>query len=429
MKMLFKFICIGARGLAIYSFLAISLLFGTSGVAFSAATGSLVAWGSSYYVPPDAPTELNNIKAISTSGMHSLALQADGTVAAWGWNAYSQTDVPPGLNSVKAVAAGGLHSIALKNDGTVVAWGHTYSGGPTEVPPGLNEVIAIAAGHVHSMALKSDGTVIAWGRNTDGQTNVPSGLANVKAIAAGSLHSMALKSDGTVVAWGYNNSNQVTVPAGLTDVKAIAAGGYHSLALKNDATVIGWGWNSYGQIDVPYGLDAGIKAIAGGSAHSIALLSNGTVVAWGNNSDGQTNVPFGLSGVTAIAAANSYSLALKGGYAFGGFMRPVDGSPIVNTIKAGAAVPLKFSLGGNQGPNIFADGFPATQTYPCQTGAITDAIEKVVAARGSGLSYNALTDIYTYVWKTDKAWAGQCQRLVLRFADGSEQVALFRYGK
>lgn len=44
----------------------------------------------------------------------------------------------------------------------------------------------------------------------------------------------------------------------------------------------------------------------------LALKSDGTVVAWGFNGVGQRNVPTGLSGVTAIAAGDSHSVALIG---------------------------------------------------------------------------------------------------------------------
>src|SRR6185503_6257475 len=106
-------------------------------------------------------------------------------------------------------------------------------------------------------------------------------------------------------------------------------------------------------------------------------------------------------------------------YSFGGFLQPVDARPTVNSLKAGAAVPVKFSLGGNQGVNIFAAGYPKSQSIACDWTADVDGIETTVTAGGSSLAYDAASLTYTYVWKTEKGWAGTCRQLVLTFADGS----------
>ena len=81
------------------------------------------------------------------------------------------------------------------------------------------------------------------------------------------------------------------------------------MALKRDGTVVAWGYNYHGQTNVPAGL-TGVTAIAAGSSHTVALRYDGTVVAWGNNYGGQTNVPAGLTGVTAIAAGRNHTVAL-----------------------------------------------------------------------------------------------------------------------
>ena len=45
----------------------------------------------------------------------------------------------------------------------------------------------------------------------------------------------------------------------------------------------------------------------------------------------------------------------------------------------------------------------------------------------SGLTYDAFSGRYHYVWKTGKTWAGACPRLSLRFTDGSTRTALFSF--
>lgn len=113
-------------------------------------------------------------------------------------------------------------------------------------------------------------------------------------------------------------------------------------------------------------------------------------------------------------------------YSFTGFFQPVDNPPMVNALKAGSAVPIKFSLNGYQGLDIFASGFPSSQGYACD-GSSEDAIEQTVTAGSSSLSYDATTDQYTYVWKTDKAWAGSCRQFQLGLKDGGVQVAQFHF--
>jgi hypothetical protein len=106
-------------------------------------------------------------------------------------------------------------------------------------------------------------------------------------------------------------------------------------------------------------------------------------------------------------------------YGWTGFFQPVDNLPTVNTVKAGSAIPVKFSLSGNQGLNIFKSGSPASASYTCSGTAPTDAIEQTLTAGNSSLSYDATTDQYTYVWKTDKGWAGSCRTLVVKLADNT----------
>jgi hypothetical protein len=113
-------------------------------------------------------------------------------------------------------------------------------------------------------------------------------------------------------------------------------------------------------------------------------------------------------------------------YDFSGFFAPVDNLPTVNAIKAGRAVPVSFSLGGDHGLNIFAAGSPSSQRITCDSNAPLSDVELTTTAGGSALTYDAATDSYTYVWKTDKAWAGTCRQLVVQLVDGSFHLASFR---
>lgn len=116
-------------------------------------------------------------------------------------------------------------------------------------------------------------------------------------------------------------------------------------------------------------------------------------------------------------------------YDFSGFFQPVDNPPVVNTVKAGSAVPVKFSLNGNRGLDIFEPGSPASQQVACDSSAPVDAIEETVASGGSTLTYDPSTDQYSYIWKTQKAWASSCRTLVLVLNDGTQRTARFQFLK
>ena len=59
-----------------------------------------------------------------------------------------------------------------------------------------------------------------------------------------------------------------------------------------------------------------------------------------------------------------------------------------------------------------------SQQLQCDTNAPFDAIEETVTSGASGLSYDPASGTYTYVWKTDKAWANSCRRLIVQLNDG-----------
>ena len=114
-------------------------------------------------------------------------------------------------------------------------------------------------------------------------------------------------------------------------------------------------------------------------------------------------------------------------YAFSGFFSPVDNPPALNTMKAGAAVPVRFSLGGDRGLAVFAAGYPTSERIACASSFPLDPVEETTTAGASSLAYDAVTGQYRYTWKTDKAWANSCRQLVVRLADGTDHTALFRF--
>ncbi len=114
---------------------------------------------------------------------------------------------------------------------------------------------------------------------------------------------------------------------------------------------------------------------------------------------------------------------------FTGFYSPIDSPPVLNSMKAGAAVPVKFSLGGDMVLAIIAAGYPRSQPIVCDATEPVDGIEETVTSGSSGLQYDATTGQYTYVWKTDKSWEGTCRVFTLRLVDGTIHEAYFKFMK
>ncbi len=114
-------------------------------------------------------------------------------------------------------------------------------------------------------------------------------------------------------------------------------------------------------------------------------------------------------------------------YNWAGFFQPIDNLPTLNSVKAGSAIPTKFSLGGNQGLGIFQTGYPKSYRINCDSSAYEDAIESTVTAGGSSLTYDATANQYVYVWKTEKSWAGTCRQLDVMLIDGTHHYANFKF--
>jgi hypothetical protein len=131
----------------------------------------------------------------------------------------------------------------------------------------------------------------------------------------------------------------------------------------------------------------------------------------------------------------SYSVVYK----WTGFFQPIDvldndanvstisDKTVWNSVKSGSAVPVKFSLNGNQGLSILAAGSPTSSAVKCPgTTANVDPIE-TLSGTTSGLKYDAVADQYNYTWKTSTMLAGTCQRLEVKLVDGTSHYAFFKF--
>jgi sugar lactone lactonase YvrE len=139
----------------------------------------------------------------------------------------------------------------------------------------------------------------------------------------------------------------------------------------------------------------------------------------------------GTTTVNATASdginTSTCSFTVTVGYNFTGFFPPINNLPVVNVVNAGRAIPIKFSLSGYKGLNIFAPNSPASGQIACNSSDPAVTLDNTVTAGGSSLNYDASSDQYIYVWKTDPSWAGTCRQLVVQLSDGSIHRANFKF--
>jgi hypothetical protein len=114
------------------------------------------------------------------------------------------------------------------------------------------------------------------------------------------------------------------------------------------------------------------------------------------------------SGNTA-SASTTYSVR----YEFEGFSAPLVSKPATVTLRAGETVPAKFSLDGDRGLDVITRAawrtcFVTTNDSSAATGSLT---------------YNPGPDRYTFMWSTERAWAGSCKELLLTLRDGTTHGA------
>jgi hypothetical protein len=147
-------------------------------------------------------------------------------------------------------------------------------------------------------------------------------------------------------------------------------------------------------------------SVSGGPVGSVTASCNGALDNAGNSG----------------AASATYSVI----YSWSGFFQPIDNNGVFNVVNAGRTIPVKFSLGGDQGLAILAAGSPSSTVVACPASATVDTLEETTTAT-SGLRYDASANQYIYNWKTLTSYAGTCRRLTVTLVDGTTHTALFKF--
>lgn len=108
-----------------------------------------------------------------------------------------------------------------------------------------------------------------------------------------------------------------------------------------------------------------------------------------------------------------------------GFYQPVDMNGVLNTVKGGSTVPVKFEVFAGSTELIDPSRMTAkVNSMVCTPNAPADDIE-VLGTGSTSLRYDATAGHFIYNWKTPTG-AGSCYKLTMTAADGSTISADFK---
>jgi hypothetical protein len=115
-------------------------------------------------------------------------------------------------------------------------------------------------------------------------------------------------------------------------------------------------------------------------------------------------------------------------YTVDGFSAPVTMNGVVNTANAGQTVPIKWHLADKNGIVSDPASFVGLYSYEIKCGDLSPVSTelKESPAGNSGLK-NLGNGNWQFNWKTPKSYAGKCRDMFVRFNDGQELHALFKF--
>jgi hypothetical protein len=368
-------------------------------------------------------------------------VKADDTLACWGENGQGGTNAPAG--AFKSVDTGSGHSCGVKDDDTLACWGDSDDG-ETNAPAGAFK--SVSAGADHSCAVKDDDTLACWGSNGQGQTNAPvdvppdSTAPVIAPTITGTLGDNGWYTTNAHLSWSVTDAQSAITTKTGCDPLDVAA---DQQATSYTCTATSTGGTASETVSIKRDATAPVVNVTGvsnGATYTVGSVPTAGCDTQDSTSGvataatlSSTGGPFGAvtktcsgardnAGNTASASA-TYSVH----YAFTGFFAPIDNGNVLNEMNAGRAVPVKFSLGGNQGLDILAANSPSSQQIGCDSSLPVGGVEETTGAGSSSLTYDAGSDRYHYIWKTDSAWAGTCRELTVTLRDGSMHTAKFKF--
>jgi alpha-tubulin suppressor-like RCC1 family protein len=268
-----------------------------------------------------------------TSGdSHSLALDKSGKVFASGVNTFGQAGLGdqyystwdwiqiPNFGDIKQISASGQHSVALDSQGDIWSWGGNNSGQlgngtntkvttPTKISTDL-KAASIATGYRFTLATDASDQLWGWGMNCNQEDIDASLVLGVDPFSSGYYYDVTKsETNKNSVEDCLNESNlplDTSIPRVIwkapSKIKKVAAGYGHVVVLLDDGTVYTSGCNLYGQLgredtqmnDISKRFEKveslkNIVDVSAGFRHTLALSGGGDLYGFGANNSGQVS--------------------------------------------------------------------------------------------------------------------------------------------
>jgi hypothetical protein len=174
-------------------------------------------------------------------------------------------------------------------------------------------------------------------------------------------------------------------------------------------------------------------ACSGGSAVVTVSASGGTpgYTGTGTFSHASGTYSYTVTDANGCTATTTGTVAPPNTWTISGFYQPVDmgGPSVVNTVKGGSTVPLKFNIYGCDGverTSVSDVVGSSVQVYinNC-TGGVETPLEEVANSGATNLRYDTTGHQFIQNWQTPKG-ANRCYRVRMTTTDGEYIEAFFK---
>lgn len=206
------------------------------------------------------------------------------------------------------------------------------------------------------------------------------------------------------------------------------AGNRHTdtVTVKRDSTPPVISWTAGPAAGSSYDFGDAIPTPSCSATDATSGVDGGCAVTGGGSAVGQWTLTAAATDRAGNQAHSDRSYTVNA-WTIDGFYRPVDmGANVVNSVKAGSTVPLKFNV--LKGGTMLSAGIGARFTamkVSCSGDALSASVDEFTTTGSTSLRWDSTSEQWIQNWATPKTGKGSCYRVDLTTLDGSSTSALF----